>query len=49
MYKEKFDELWNKTVNTVQYGLSAKDIKGKAQINEYLHRIIWDHAWGIKS
>lgn len=46
MHKEKFDELWNKTVNTVQYGLSAKDIKGKAQINEYLHRIIWDHAWG---
>ena len=46
MYKEKFDELWAKTVNTVLYGISAKDIKGKAQINEYLHRIVWGHAWG---
>ena len=46
MYQEKFDELWAKTVNTVLYGISAKDIKGKAQINEYLHRIVWRHAWG---
>lgn len=48
MDKEKFDELWNKTVNSVLYGISAKDIKGKAQINEYLHGIVWDHAWGNK-
>lgn len=46
MYKEQFDELWVKTVNTVLYGISAKDIKGKTQINEYLHRIVWGHAWG---
>lgn len=48
MYKEKFDELWNKTVNTVLYGISAKDIKGKKQINECLHGIVWEHAWGNK-
>lgn len=48
MYKQKFDELWNKTVNAVLYGISAKDIKGKNQINEYLHGIVWDHTWGNK-
>lgn len=48
MYKEKFDELWAKTVNAVLYGLSAKDIKGKTQIDEYLHRMVWNHAWGNK-
>ncbi len=46
MNKEKFDELWNKTVNSVSYGISAKGIKGKTQINEYLRRFVWDHTWG---
>ena len=48
MYKKNFDELWNKTVNAVLYGISAKDIKGKNQINEYMHGIVWDHTWGNK-
>lgn len=48
MNKEEFDELWNKTVNSVLYGISAKEIKGKDQINEYLHRMVWDNAWGNK-
>lgn len=46
MNKENFDELWNKTVNNVMCGISARDIKGKFQINEYLRGIVWDHAWG---
>lgn len=48
MYKEKFDELWNQTVNGVMYGISAEGMKGKAQINEYLHGFVWEHAWGNK-
>lgn len=48
MYNEKFDELWAKTVNAVLYGISAKDIKGKTQINEYLHGMVWNHVWGNK-
>ena len=48
MYKDSFNELWNKTVNTVMYGIVAKDIKGKSQINEYLRSTIWNQAWGNK-
>ena len=48
MYKEKFDELWSKTVNSVMFGISAKEIKGKKRLNEYLHGIIWEHSWGNK-
>lgn len=46
MNKEKFDELWNKTINSVSFGISAKGIKGKTQINEYLHEFVWNHTWG---
>lgn len=48
MYKDKFDELWEKTINSVLYGISAKDIKGTAQLNEYLQEIVWEHTWGDK-
>lgn len=48
MYKEKFNELWEKTINGVLYGISAKDIKGKKQLNEYLKSFVWEHSWGNK-
>lgn len=48
MYKEQFDELWRKTVNGVIYGITAKDIKGASQINEFIHRMVWTSAWGNK-
>ncbi len=46
MHKEMFEELWSRTVSAVLYSIPAQDIKGKKQINEYLHRFVWEHTWG---
>lgn len=46
MYREKFDELWEKTVNALLYAITVKQVKGKRQIDQYLQRIVWQNAWG---
>lgn len=48
MFKDQFDELWDKTVNSVLYAITAKEIKGTPQINDYIHKMVWNHAWGNK-
>ncbi len=48
MYKKDFNELWDKTVNIVLYSISIEGIKGKKQLNECIHEIVWNRAWGNK-
>ena len=46
MYKEEFDKLWSKTCDSVLYGISAKNIKGNKQLDDYMRKIVWNHTWG---
>lgn len=48
MYKDQFDKMWSKTVNSVIYGITTKGLKGVSQINEFIHRMVWTNAWGNK-
>ena len=46
MYEKDFDKLWEKSKNGVLYGISARSIKGRNALGAYIHRMIWEKAWG---
>ena len=48
MYRQEFNELWDKTATGVMFNISAKNVRGKAMLNETLKSLVWNHAWGNK-